>query len=125
MGYIFVIGWTPFPIFFTLYTVGLYYNKRAGREMVHTVLIIDGEKANRVQISNILGKEFEIKYASDIKTALNIIADSDIQLVMLDHKYYHLHEILLSQKLTYYFKSLPLILMIKSATGSVRFTRIQ
>ncbi len=93
--------------------------------MVHTVLIIEGDKSNRVQMSKILGKEFEIKHTSDIKSALKIISESDIQLVMLDHKYYHLHGISLRQKLSDHFKSLPLILMIKSATGRVRFTRIQ
>ncbi len=93
--------------------------------MVHTVLIIDGDKANRVEMSNILGKEFEIIHASDIKTALEIIAKTDVKLVMLDQKFYHLHDISRPQKLSCYFKSLPLILMIKSATGRVRFTRIQ
>lgn len=87
--------------------------------MAHTVLIIDGDRSNRVQISNMLGKHFDIIHAHDVPTATKILMESDVHLVFLDQKNYNRHDNTLPHK------SLPVILMTKSSTGSVRFTRIQ
>lgn len=93
--------------------------------MAYTVLMIDGDRYIQNQMRAILGKDFNIKYAASSDSALKILSESDVQLILIDYKYYNPHKLSLFRNLSEFHKNLPLLLMKKTNTGRVQFIRIQ
>ena len=93
--------------------------------MNYSILMIDDRPGNQIRMRDILGKDFHIQFASNIESAVKILADSNIELVLIEHSYLEKCQSFLSGKINQTFKKLPLIIMKKSKSGRVIFTRIQ